>query len=54
LLSVPGAGLFWLHATKTNVAAEKMSVLNTFVFMTFPLTVSAAQIRASFTRSAGR
>jgi hypothetical protein len=46
LLSVPGAGLFWLHATKTNVAAEKMSVLNTFVFMTFPLNVSAAQRRA--------
>jgi hypothetical protein len=50
---VPGAGLFWLQATKTNTAAEKMSVLNTFVFMTFPLNVPAAKARV-ITRRAGR
>lgn len=47
LLSVPGAGLFWLQPAKTTIAAEKMSVLNTFAFMTFPLNVSAARVCAS-------
>jgi hypothetical protein len=47
LFSVPGAGAFWLHPAKTTIAAEKMSVLNTFAFMTFPLNVSAARVCAS-------
>lgn len=47
LFPVPGAGAFWLQPAKTTIAAEKMSVLNTFAFMTFPLNVSAARACAS-------
>lgn len=47
LFPVPGAGAFWLQPAKTTIAAEKMSILNTFAFMTFPLNVSAARACAS-------